>query len=195
MKRFHLSALICAMVLAASSAQAVTIAKDFTVPTPEPSVATPTSTTGDVRLNFMGSDLDAVAPNSRSPWEGTVFEATGKYNSVSAGAMATHAFGGQFSQFSLMWGSPDDYNTLEFFLSGGLVASVSGADVYNPPTPGMEFVNVTVTGLLFDTVKFSSSTDAFEYALIEAVPLPAALPLLASAFGLLAFMGRRRTAA
>lgn len=192
MKVLKVGAFTCAMLFVVSSAQALSISKDFTLPVPAAGVLAPTSTMGDVRLNFVGNDLSAPAPNSRSPWDTTIYEATGAYNSVSGGAMARYDFGGPQSTFKLMWGSPDDYNTLEFFLGSSLVGTVLGTDVDDPPPAGGGFVNVTISDLSFDAVKFSSTTDAFEYAMVEAVPVPAALPLMASALGLFGFAGWRR---
>ncbi len=195
-----------ATLFGAAAAHAVPVVSfDFTLPTPDGPVATPTSTTGIVRLNFVGTDasggdvFDPTPPNSRSPWDNTVFEndPLAQYNSVSAGATATYDFARDQRSFSLMWGSPDSYNTLSFLLDGQLVFALSGTNVANPPTPGTGFVNTTITNFLFDQVIFSSANDAFEYARLatSAVPVPPAALALISALAGLGFVGRKRSAA
>jgi hypothetical protein len=170
---------------------AATVNFDYTLPIPDAGgVLAPTSTTGDVRLNFVGNDLDWTSPNSRSPWDTEIYESTGMYNSVSGGATATYLFSGDQTAFSLMWGSPDSYNTLEFWNSGVSVFSLLGTDVDEPPPIGQGFVNVTISDLVFDEVIFSSGTDAFEYAMVSSVPIPAAAWLFGS--GLLGMVGIAR---
>lgn len=143
----------------------------------------PTSTSGDVRVDFFGNDLSAPAPNSRSPYDATAFEGVAYYHSVSAGAEAIYSFGTSMNSFAFMWGSPDDYNTLNFYLGGANVGSFTGLDVLPPGTPGLSFVDVVFSGQ-FDEVRFGSgNTDAFEFTNVgaTAVPLPAGVVLLGTA--------------
>ena len=190
-----------AVSLIAFGAQAVpTVTIDYTLPaqiTDANALIDPTSTTGDVRFDIAGNDLNGVAPDSRSPYDGTAFESTALYHSVSAGATAFYDFATDQNSFSIMWGSPDDYNHLDFFLDNVLVFSLQGDDVGNPPAPGMGFVNVTVSMLTFDSVKLSSfDKDAFEFTNVSsvAVPLPASALLLLGALGGLGVVSRRRPA-
>ena len=114
------------------------------------------------------------------------------------------------SAVSLLWGSPDASNLIEFFLHGTVVAQFWGADFgYFHDTdpgilgmPGRGAALLSLSGIAFDGLRFASWVEggSFEFANIEtapaAVPLPAALPVLLSALAALAlFAGRRRKAA
>jgi hypothetical protein len=154
----------------------------------------PTSTTGNVRIDWVGNDLDGTAPNSRSPYDTTASVNTAVYHSVSAGATATYSFGTTQSAFAFMWGSPDDYNTLNFYLGAANVGSFTGNAVIPPGTAGLGFVDVVFNGL-FDKVVFGSiGKDAFEFTNVSftPIPLPAAGWLLLTGFVGLSVLGRRR---
>jgi hypothetical protein len=143
----------------------------------------------------------------RSPWEGTAFDGS-VYTSVSGGASATYAVGPS-KALSFVWGSPDTYNKLSFFFGNTLLGFITGAQVttdvkpittapVSAPSAGLAFVKLVLDGgLVFDTVKFESGSNAFEYGSVQAtpVPLPAAAALLASALAALGLMRRRTTAA
>jgi hypothetical protein len=112
---------------------------------------------------------------------------------------ATLTFSDLQNSFSLLWGSIDTYNTLEFLNSGGTAfATFVGADIMTalgiPVVTNSEMVAlvnfVFGTGEEFQGVRFSSSQAAFEFAL---VPLPAAgLLLLAGIGGLFGVSSLRR---
>lgn len=123
----------------------------------------------------------------RDPWEGTVGAGTFKYHSIRGGGSAEYTFGGLISQMLITWGSPDDYNTLEFYDGATMLASITGDEVDDPPTPQREFVNLTFSfsdGTLFDKVKLiSQPSNAFEHVVSTVVPLPAAAWFLLTAIG------------
>lgn len=189
---------------------AATITTDHIQPTYTGLLAAPTSNSANFRLNYQGSDLSAPAPNSRTPWEEFAAIAdTAYYNSVEAGGFAEYVFTTLQTTFSLMWGSPDSYNTLRFFdaadnevfaMSGGNSA-ITSATGY---TPGRSFVNVSITDLdPFAKVRFGSGSDAFEYANVAPlnppssaapVPLPAAVWTMGAALGALTLTSRKRRA-
>jgi hypothetical protein len=98
---------------------------------------------------------------------------------------------GDYDYFGLYWGSMDTYNSILFYLDGGLVGSFSGgalapllADGGQTSWASNRFVNFFFTGgSLFDMVVLASSNYAFEsdnhaYARVN-IPEPATLALFA----------------
>lgn len=178
-----------ALVASTLGAGAVTIVLGPKPTTSDPNPAA-TATTGTVFENVTGS----IGGLRRTPWEGTALAATGLYTSVSRGGSATYDFGSARSALSFLWGSPDTYNNLVIELSGGGGSTtINGAAVQPPVAVGANFVTISGIGM-FDTVTFKSGGNAFEYANVAAVPLPAAGLLLVGGLGALGLMGRRKVA-
>lgn len=103
---------------------------------------------------------------------------------------------------SLLWGSIDLYNAIEFYLNGVLKSTVTGDDLFDngglPAASGAAFVKITER---FNEVRFRSNFDeegdiaAFEFSnVVAAVPIPAGGLLLIGALGGLAALRRRKTA-
>ena len=174
-----------------------------------PTLATPnplaTSTTGTVFQNVVGN----VAGVRRSVWEDSPVDIgldsenpAAFYSSVSANSSATYVFGVR-SKLSFVWGSPDNYNIVEFLMGSTVVDTFTtvGLTLANifPARFGTNGATATFTKIgktgLFDSVRLSSrASNAFEYANVAAVPLPAGGLLLLGAMGGLATLRRRKTA-
>lgn len=196
----NIRALLISGIVAMSAlpAAAATVQTNTVVPAYTGKLAAPTSSSANFRLNFQGSDFVAPNPNARTPWEGLGVENTAYYNSVESGGFAEYVFSKAQTAFSLMWGSPDSYNTLRFFNNlNQEVFDISGNDSAIINTPGYMkgrfFVNVLLTDLNpFTKVRFESGSDAFEYSNVAPVPLPAALPLMIAGLGAVGGLRMRR---
>lgn len=100
---------------------------------------------------------------------------------------------------TLLWGTIDSLNTIEFFKGSSSIGTLTGATVENGSSIGVGLVEVTVDGG-FDRVLFSNLNpsgqpfNAFEFGsvTVAAVPLPATLPLILSSVIGLGLVARRR---
>lgn len=113
---------------------------------------------------------------------------------------------------SLLWGSPDFFNKIEFFNGAVSLGSISSLDLTylnaNPPqnpATGQTWVVISA-GAPWTRVVLSSTTNSFEFAGLTGacdapgfacapppgVPLPATLPLFVGGIGFLGFVARRR---
>lgn len=105
------------------------------------------------------------------------------------------SFSGIQKGLSLLWGSFDVGNLIEFVLNGVVVGSVAGDQLGLPVgNPGQGAALVSLTGIQFNELRFSSTLGGFEYANIEASPVPLPLPVagLGAALLMLGFARRRR---
>jgi hypothetical protein len=170
----------------------------------------PSSVTPVVQL-VSGS----VAGQYRSPFEdvSTVIRPgyeNSLYTSVQAGGTGVWDTGVASNTLSLLWGSPDSYNIINFYAgaggTGGIIASIVGSDLL-AATAGLGHDQVSLlVGANFLSYSLSSiGQNAFEVSNLQAcgpggagcapppaVPLPGALPLFASGLGMLGAYGWRR---
>lgn len=77
------------------------------------------------------------------------------------------SFGSAQNYVGLLWGSVDNYNTLEFWSNGVFLGSVTGVDILNPANgnqgvAGTKYANI-FTDISFDTIVAKSSQFAFEF--------------------------------
>lgn len=126
---------------------------------------------------------------------------TTNYLSTGTGSI-TLDFGASQSYLGLLWGSVDDYNTIEFFNGLTSVGSFTGADVLGLPNGdqgpgGSVYVNFNDLEGVFTSVVLTSTTNAFEIdnVAINSVGVPdggATVTLLGLALVALAAVRRKR---
>ncbi|WP_340148743.1 VPLPA-CTERM sorting domain-containing protein [uncultured Sneathiella sp.] len=162
------------------------------LPTVDSGVLSPTTIFGTVYENLTNS----VENEYRSPWQGTLLDGAGSYTSVQNASYATYRFDKGHSSIEFMWGSVDDYNGLEFYYQGNWVDALYGDDAaLDVVNKGLGFIVASViTNGVFDELRFTSGSNAFEYAnlTVSAVPLPAAFPLYGAGLALLGYIGWRK---
>lgn len=129
-----------------------------------------------------------------SPFAGTTYDGRA-YDAVEAGGTATFSassFGGSNGAagiFKFVYGSPDSYNTLTFSLGGQDFLTIQGSDIGGTPQSGYYLTQISNIGA-YDAVTFGTgNTNAFEFAALSNVPLPASAPLFGGALLALGAVG------
>ena len=107
-----------------------------------------------------GNGLGFGSPNQPNGQDTTNYLSTGT-------GSVTLDFGVSLSYLGLLWGSVDDYNTIEFFNGADAVGSFTGVDVLGLPNGdqgpgGSVYVNFNDLEGTFTKVVLTSSTNAFE---------------------------------
>ena len=116
-----------------------------------------------VLSNGNGANFDGQADGVDT----TNYITSGKDGSPNIGAKAELTFSSHQNYFGLLWGSVDEYNTLEFFDGLTSVGTIIGTQITPAATgdqgiDGTFYVNIT-SDLLFDRVVATSSEYAFEF--------------------------------
>lgn len=110
----------------------------------------------------------------------------------------TLSFGKAQNSLSLLWGSVDVGNLIEFVLNGQVVGTLAGNQLpgVTVGNPGQGAALIKVSNLKFDEVRFSSTSGGFEFSNVGASPVPLPLPAagLIAALGGLGLLRRRRKA-
>jgi hypothetical protein len=197
--------LAAALALAASSVQAATVtvldttdawqnvnlSQTTTLPGGGSWTAAPTTRTGNI-TNVTRSPFDGTgnggADSTPADWEQIPYFSVGPSNPANPSILDLSS---DRSAFNILWGSIDNYNTLQFYNNLVLVATVTSLDLVPPGETQFGAAWVSITGLIFDRVVFTSSLNAFEFSNIQAVPLPPALLLFGSALAL-GYLARKR---
>ncbi|MCW5750297.1 MAG: VPLPA-CTERM sorting domain-containing protein [Alphaproteobacteria bacterium] len=218
----RIAALAAAFVLAGSiSAQAVTVTFLGS------STQGPGNTADVYAPNFNGTVPDGATFSSdplvtpppgnlasvyQSPFNNTPLLGTQTYFSVGAedgdgdGALSpvTLTYTTDQSTFTILWGSIDSYNTIEFLDSGGTAiagGTFTGTDIISLGGLGGAPANFEQVALikfdfdsneLFRSIRFTSTQAAFEFALPSEVPAPGAAWLLLGGMLALGAALRRR---
>jgi hypothetical protein len=190
-----------AVALGIQSAGATTISvvsNDTTTLPATDFITDPYSDSGNFILSTTGSIPDVQA----SPWGNS----TSAYSVLNSGggpdpSTATYNMAADTTTFSFLWGSPDSYNTVDFYsgadgtgmLEGSYTGTSSGISPPATPGSGFDFVSFAATGGTIGSVELLDySTAAFEYSDVSATPLPNALPLFVGGLGLMALLIRRK---
>jgi hypothetical protein len=159
----------------------------------------------------------SLASLYQSPFNNTALSETQSYFSVGtvdragdgAPSPVTLTFGAPIDSFTILWGSIDSYNTIEFFSGAASLMAFTGSqivDMYDlGGLAGANLSNYEQVALLrfsdfgqggLTSVKFTSPQAAFEFALApQPIPLPASALLLFGALGGLGVISRQRKAA
>lgn len=191
-------------VAAATGANAATVS--FTTPVVE-GTANPlaTSSTGPAFGAFCENvtgdvDVSCSSPPSpsrigRDPFEDTAWEGISPYSIVSSGHRATYTASG--TSLSLIWGSVDDFNVIEFYAGGVMVDMITGADLIPPvgtaPEAVLGVVATIKTDAMFDSfVMFADGGNSFEYSSLATAPIPASILLMGGGLAGLGALRRRK---
>ena len=191
------------LIVLPSAAQAISFTQnvaDFTS-NPGPTInLTPTSS------SLWTIQTVSVGGSYRSPFEN--FTPAGsqgpgygnEFASIQLGGSALYNFAGPKNLFSILWGSPDAYNTLSFYSgingTGSLLLSLTGSNLLIQ-TFGHDLLQIDFDNQFFESVVLTTASNAFEYTNLQvsdvtAVPIPPALPLFAAGLGALGLLGWRR---
>lgn len=207
MKRtYELAGIAAAAVLAGTvSASAVTMLSDadisiteITSDVSDQENLAASSTTPIVLEYVTGSEL-ITDPTYRDIYEGTDVAGEAEYTAVQGrpeGASATYNFGRGYSTLEILWGSPDAFNWITFYLDGEATATISGSALVDAgASEASSAYFTTIYAGLFDTIVTESRDlrNAFEYDGIAAVPLPAGVLLLGGALAGLGVARRRKS--
>lgn len=197
-------ALIASAALCALQAQALTVsvtAYDGTDATAHSQVVGAVENTFDpVTAIGTYSDLSQLVTGTPG-WAAQPAGSTGNYLSVgpsgSQPASQTLSFAAGASYFGLLWGSPDDYNTLTLTTNLGSY-SYTGALISNPANGNRlvsGYANFSAgPGEVIQSVLWQSGSNAFEtdnHAVV-AVPEPETYALMLAGLAAVAGVARRR---
>ncbi|MGE0409785.1 MAG: hypothetical protein AB7P23_11070 [Amphiplicatus sp.] len=163
------------------------------LPAPAGALPAASATTGVVFQNATTS----VAGLRRSPWQGTIHDGA-YFTSISGGASAVYDLAGLHTDLSILWGSVDTYNDIDFYAGAALVDTLNGSALIAAGAPqGLSFIVALITAnAAFDRIVIRSGTNAFEFANLATTPIPGAAFLILSGLAGLGFAsGRKRASA
>jgi hypothetical protein len=197
---------ICCLTVQANANTVTTASQDptdFVVNPPDQAQVALVMLSGTVFNNISNS----VSGTDRSPFENQATDGSGapgwennRYDAVQANSSG-YVNVALSNKMSMLWGSPDTYNTISFCTgTGGTGSCTVGAYIAGdlPITYGHDQITFT-TDFTFSSILFASGQNALEFADVStsltqagSTPLPAALPLFAGGLGVMGLLARRR---
>jgi hypothetical protein len=158
--------------------------------------------------NFNGGFAPLYGSNSNTPFN--IISAGSNQSPCCGAGSATYTVNAD--TFSILWGSPDPYNSVTFLAPNGTtVLSTTGASGVGFTGSDLACFASTCTDTGWDLVTFTSTVEigsvvlsdpgylltqnseaAFEFGTVSATPLPAALPLFGTGLAALGVLGWRR---
>ncbi len=152
------------------------------------------SSPGEYRNPFEDFTTHIIAAG----YEKAPFTAIG---SSAGGGTALYDFASPQSLLVALLGSPDSYNSIDFYSSTGgggtNVGHFTGSD-FSIATFGHDLVTFIASGGTFQSLVLSSAHAALEFAAVETrneiptTPIPGTLPLFATGLGVFGYLARRR---
>jgi hypothetical protein len=142
--------------------------------------------------NYIPSTSGNVFNSQKSPFlnPSTAYQVLGAGSGPAIGT-ATFNYAAGITSFAFLWGSPDTHNSVQFFSGQNGTGSSEGIFTGSSLThatlgTGYDLVSflASTPGAIESVVLSNSIQPAFEFGNVTATPLPAALPLFASALGI-----------
>jgi hypothetical protein len=185
--------------LCTSVAAATTVTFDDADGLSLPSVFGVAQYLGNAGLRSSVEDSPFVTGRKGGYWEAP-FENNTRFLTVGSPALpgpVTIAFSTPINYFGMYVGSPDPYNSIEFYSGGTLLGAFSGSAIINPADSALRsagFVNFSIDGGSADRIVMNSGIAAFEtdnHAFVTVhAPEPMTMGLAGTA--LIAFVLARR---
>ncbi len=192
-KRF-MSAITVALAfgLASVSAHALTVSWEKKTPS-ELATEFPNATNNldDALFSFNADQRDEGSVDARSPWTTKLMADSTldrEFVNVRGPGLIIHTLPSALPEGSLIWGSPDTYNSLSLFRGVEFIGTITPGDsAFDIVDPINTYVVSFSSPERFDTVVFWSRKNSFEFSNFVATPIPPAAILFIS--GLLAIFG------
>jgi hypothetical protein len=190
-----------------ASAATASIASESASPTQSTAtsstIATPFSTSGVFDVSTTGSvPFQQQSPFTTAVPYSVISGIAGGTSPADEGS-AVYNIAAGVTSISVLWGSPDAYNSIIFFTGGATtggvgtgspVATFTGSSLADATKgEGYDIVTFDISGV--SSVEFADNGQAaFEYAdlNLDVTPIPAALPLFASGLLLIGFFAWRK---
>lgn len=195
--KLSLATVIVSVTASATAAGAVTVSDVITDINLLPITTAVDDTVFLVAPGVAQFNITASVPgDTKSPFAGTARDGD-LFSSVQIGSSATLNL--PASAVTFVWGSPDNYNFLEFLDSSGNVFDSIRGDEFADAIPAPQatgFVMATFTpSMAANAVRFTSTeNNAFEFAslTVAPVPLPASALLLMGGLAGFGLVSRRK---